>query len=80
MFYIGLSRENMNKSFLEPQGLAHGMKHHLVNLSIVRSNMPPGAKVVPPGGHMFYIGKQKITLLFRKKQGLERVCLVCNIA
>ena len=65
MFYIGLSRENMNKSFLKSQGLAHGMKHQLVNLSIVCSKYAPGTKMVPPGGHMFYIGKQKITLLFR---------------
>ena len=53
MLYIGLNRKKHEKIFLSetfrPRAMIFGMKHHL-------EDYVPGAKMAPPGGHIFYIG------------------------
>ena len=50
----------MKKIFLSetsrPRALIFGMKQHLVNFYQVCANFLLRPKMVPPGGHMFYIG------------------------
>ena len=59
MFYIGLYSEKPEKIFLSEtirhRVLIFGMKHHLLDIYQVCSNMPLGPKMAPPQGRMFYI-------------------------
>ena len=48
--------KNLLPETTRPSALIFGMNHHLVVLYQVCSNYAPGAKIAPPGGHMFYIG------------------------
>ena len=54
MFYIGLYREKHENIFLSettrPRALIFGMKHHLVDLYQVCSNLTPGGKNGPTLG------------------------------
>ena len=55
MFYIGLYRENMKKSFetTRTRALIFCMWHHLADLyQVFFSNYAPGAKMGPLPGHI----------------------------